>query len=147
MASHVPTVQRIYQAFATGDIPAILAVLSDDVRWEHWRDHSAHRLGYALLAPRTGRAGVQAFFQEVGRHTVNDFRVLDITGDDRLVAAEIEITLTNGDTGKRLHDEELHLWSFDTQGRVTRLRHYVDTAKHLDAAGLLSLKPEVAASA
>jgi ketosteroid isomerase-like protein len=30
-------------------------------------------------------------------------------------------------------DEELHLWTFNDNGKVVRLRHYVDTAKHLDA--------------
>jgi hypothetical protein len=33
-----------------------------------------------------------------------------------------------------LFDEELHLWTFDEDGRVVRLRHYRDTAKHIAAA-------------
>ena len=36
--------------------------------------------------------------------------------------------------GGRFADEELHLWTFDDAGRVTRYRHYVDTAKHIAAA-------------
>jgi len=33
-------------------------------------------------------------------------------------------------------DEEMHLWTFDANGKVIRLRHYTDTAKHIQAAGL-----------
>jgi hypothetical protein len=34
---------------------------------------------------------------------------------------------------KVLRDEELHLWTLDDHGKVIGLRHYVDTAKHIDA--------------
>ena len=49
------------------------------------------------------------------------------------VAAEtvIEAVLPNGNV---LSDEELHLWTFDADGKVCRFRHYVDTAKHIAAA-------------
>jgi len=35
--------------------------------------------------------------------------------------------------GGHYRDEEMHLWTFDDNGKVTRLRHYVDTAKHVAA--------------
>ncbi len=43
----------------------------------------------------------------------------------------IEATLPNGG---HYRDEEIHLWTFDDAGKVTRLRHYTDTAKHIAAA-------------
>jgi hypothetical protein len=46
----------------------------------------------------------------------------------------MRIEFTVKATGNRLRDEELHLWTFDDAGRVTALRHYVDTAKHIAAA-------------
>jgi hypothetical protein len=58
--------------------------------------------------------------------------VLDLLASDRQVGAEVRI-VTDSYT-----DEELHLWTFGDDGLVTRLRHYVDTAKHIaamDAAG------------
>jgi len=39
-----------------------------------------------------------------------------------------EFSLPNGG---RFADEEIHLWTFDESGRVVRLRHYLDTAKHI----------------
>jgi hypothetical protein len=50
------------------------------------------------------------------------------------VAAEIVIEFESPATGRRLRDEELHLWTFDDNGQVIRLRHYADTAKHIAAA-------------
>ena len=35
--------------------------------------------------------------------------------------------------GGHYRDEEMHLWTFDDEGKVVRLRHYVDTAKHIAA--------------
>jgi hypothetical protein len=35
--------------------------------------------------------------------------------------------------GGRSRDEELHLWTFDEHQQVVRMRHYVDTAKHIAA--------------
>ncbi len=50
------------------------------------------------------------------------------------VAAEIEIEFESPATGRGLRDQEMHLWTFDDSGQVIRLRHYVDTAKHIATA-------------
>ncbi|WP_374666473.1 hypothetical protein [Ramlibacter sp.] len=52
---------------------------------------------------------------------------------DSQVAVEVilDATLANG---KRIRDEEVHLWSLNPQGKVVRFRHYLDTAKHAAAA-------------
>lgn len=34
----------------------------------------------------------------------------------------------------RLRDEALHLWTVGPDGLISSLRHYVDTAKHIEAA-------------
>jgi ketosteroid isomerase-like protein len=49
------------------------------------------------------------------------------------VTAEIVIEVGLPDGG-RYRDEELHLWSFDADGKVRALRHYTDTAKQIAAA-------------
>lgn len=58
------------------------------------------------------------------------------TGRGEQVAAEILVDATNSATGSRIRDQEIHLWTFDDAGRVVRFRHYVDTAKHIAAAGV-----------
>lgn len=133
MPSALETVQQIYAAFGRGDVPAILAALDDEVKWEHWEDNFAQRAGVPWLLGGSGQAAAVAFFSEVGRMTINDFQVLGMMASDTQVAVEVvlDATLPNG---KRIRDEELHLWNVNAQGKVTRMRHYLDTAKHAAAA-------------
>jgi ketosteroid isomerase-like protein len=129
------TVQTIYAAFGRGDVPAIIDLVADDVEWESWGDNSAQKAGVPWMRTRRGKAGVGEFFQLVGQFTIHDFLVLSIMAGDRQVAAEFVIDATPPN-GRRYRDEEMHLWTFGTDGRVTRLRHYTDTAKHIAAAGV-----------
>ena len=145
------TVQSIYQAFGRQDIPAILATLAPDVRWEDFADNSAQRAGAPHLVPRHGPDGVLAFFGVIAGLQIHEFKVLDLFAGPRQVAAEVVIDFTVPATGRRLRDEELHLWTFDDQGRVARMRHYTDTAKHAWAFGLAAMAdapaPDLAAAA
>jgi ketosteroid isomerase-like protein len=127
------TVADIYAAFGRGDAPAILDWLADDVAWEDWSDNFAQRAGVPEMAPRRGRDDVGNFFALVGGWTVLEFAVLDVIGTGRQVAAEVRVAFA-APGGGRFTDEEIHLWTFGDDGRVTRLRHYVDTAKHIAAA-------------
>ena len=131
--SNLPTVQAIYQAFGQGDVPTILGHLADDVAWEQWADNRGQTAGVAHLALRTGPAGAAEFFGIIGAFEFKDFQVLSLMEGGNQVAAEtvIEAVLPNGNV---LSDEELHLWTFDADGKVCRFRHYVDTAKHIAAA-------------
>jgi uncharacterized protein len=127
------TVAEIYAAFGRGDVPALLDYLAEDVTWEHWAAWTPHKAGVPWLQPRTGKAGALEFFQIVGAWTISEFQVLDLMVGERQVSAQIviEARLPNGTT---LRDEEMHLWTFDAAGKVSRFRHYVDTAKHIAAA-------------
>jgi hypothetical protein len=50
----------------------------------------------------------------------------------RQTAVEVAIDAT-GPGGGRFRDEELHLYTLDDSGKVTRMRRHVDTAKHIAA--------------
>ena len=126
------TVADFYAAFGRGDVPAILARLADDVAWDDWPDNFGQRAGVPHLTPRRGPAEVAEFFGLLGAYTVQDFAVLDVIGTGRQVVAEIRASFVLPGGG-RFADEELHLWTFDDEGRVVRFRHYVDTAKHVAA--------------
>jgi ketosteroid isomerase-like protein len=131
-------VQRIYAAFGSGDIPTFLDHLDDDVAWESWTtDHRGQAAGVPWQAERRGKQGAIEFFELIGGLLeIHDFQVLDVIAGERQAAAEVVIEFTNSETGIRLRDEELHLWTFGDDGKVTRLRHYSDTAKHVAVAGL-----------
>jgi uncharacterized protein len=130
--SHLEVVQQLYAAFGRGDIPAILDMVSDDIRWEHWDDSFVQRTDVPSLAPRMGRDGVADFFGSIADWDVTEFDVLDLAASEHQVIAEVVIAATLPNGG-RFRDEELHLWGFDSDGKINRMRHYVDTAKHIAA--------------
>jgi ketosteroid isomerase-like protein len=128
--SHIETVQAMYEAFGRGDVPGILEHLAEDVRWDEWESPSAAQQAVPYLAPRRGRAGVEDFFKVVGALEFHDFAPLSFLEGPGEVAARIRIDLTVPATGKRFADEEIHLWTFGPDGKVTSLRHFVDTLTH-----------------
>ena len=80
--SHLEVVQQLYAAFGRCDIPTILDMVSDDVRWEHWDDSFAQRTDVPSLAPRTGRDGVAGFFGSIADWDVTEFDVLDLAASE-----------------------------------------------------------------
>jgi ketosteroid isomerase-like protein len=132
--SNLATVQGVYEAFGKGDVPAILDVLDEHVEWEAWENNSAVHAGVPWMSARHGKQDVVHFFEVAGRMEIIDLQILNMMEGGNQVAVEfvIEANLpTFG--GGHYRDEEMHLWTFNDAGKVTRLRHYVDTAKHISA--------------
>jgi ketosteroid isomerase-like protein len=135
MNDNLATIGAIYEAFGKGDIPTILDHLADDVRWEEWADNTAQKAGVPWMQARHGKAGALEFFQVMGdRLQVTEVSVLSLMAGGNQVAVEFVIACDVKGTGRRYRDEELHLWTLNEDGKVTRLRHYTDTAKHIEAA-------------
>jgi ketosteroid isomerase-like protein len=132
--SNVATVQSIYEAFGKGDTGAILAVLADDVAWESRADNTAVKAGIPTMMPRHGKAEVAKFLAVVGQMEVVDLQILNFMEGGNEVAVEFvfEANLPAWGGG-HYRDEEMHLWTFNDEGKVVRLRHYTDTAKHIAA--------------
>jgi uncharacterized protein len=141
-AANLAVIGEIYAAFGRGDIPAILDTIAADCRWESWGSNYAQAQGVSTLQARIGPAGVGEFFAAVGELEIHDFQVLDLLAGDRQVAVEVEIDVSIP-AGGRYRDEELHLWTLDEQMKVARMRHYVDTAKHIAAFASDDTPPEV----
>jgi ketosteroid isomerase-like protein len=132
--SNLATVGGIYESFGKRDIPAILDVLADDVEWEAWENNSAVEAGVPWMTPRRGKADVVHFFEAVGQMEILDLQVLNMMEGGNEVAVEfvLEANLPSFGGG-HYRDEEIHLWTFNDAGKVTRLRHYTDTAKQIAA--------------
>ena|SRR5438093_6380377 len=129
--THQPAVQAIYQAFGTGNVPALLERLAEDVEWEH--DSIDH--GIPWLKPGRGKAHVLKFFEIVGREfEISRFDVKSLFENGPQVIAQIAIEAKIRSTGKPLKDYELHVWTFDNQGKVKAFRHCVDTHQHFNAS-------------
>lgn len=132
MTNHVRAVEAIYAAFSRGDIKEILSMLADDVQW-NVDDTTAQREGVPWLQAQRGRAGVTKFFDFIGKWKFNDFRVLSVLGGGNQVAGEITLDADVTQSGGRLREREVHLWTFNDKGQVTRFQHYCDTAAHIAA--------------
>jgi ketosteroid isomerase-like protein len=133
--TNLATVQYIYEAFGRGDIPGILERISDDCKWESWPDNHLQAAGVAYFEARRGKAGAAAFFGSLAAIELHDFQVHAFLDGGRQVGVVCEIEFTVKETGRRLRDQEVHLWWLDERGQVAMMRHYVDTHKHLWANG------------
>jgi uncharacterized protein len=134
-SANLAVVGAIYEAFGRGDMDFILDQISDDCAWESWLDNHGQAAGLRPMQPRHGRDGVAEFFAYVATMQIEDFQVLDMLASDRQVVVEVQITIAMPD-GDTFTDEELHLYSLNNEGRISRMRHYVDTAKQIEAYGL-----------
>jgi uncharacterized protein len=122
--SNLPAVKAMYEAFARGDVPAILERLSRDVEWEYGSAVTT----VPWLQPRRGRAGAEAFFASLGELDIERFEPTTLFENGPLVVALCDFEATVKATGRRISEvEEVHIWKFDAQGLATGFRHRVDT--------------------
>lgn len=126
--SFVPVAARSYEAFARGDMAAVLADMHADIEW-----HQAQGLAHG---------GVYQGIDEVRR---NVFEPLDrdwweefvVTPQEFIDAGPDVVVLgryrgTARETGKTLDVPFVHVWTFD-DGRATRFRQFLDTAGWIEA--------------
>ncbi len=125
--SNLQTVQSIYEAFGRGDIGAILSHLADEVIWEY------DKIGSDIpwLEQRHGRAEVPKFFEALGALEFQEFRPKTLLENGDIVVALNNVTFTVKTTGKKvIEEDEVHIWYFDSHGRVNRFCHKTDTRQH-----------------
>ena len=127
--SNLETVQAIYDAFGQGNVPVILDQLDEAVEWE--RPGAGH--GVPWLKPGRGKAHVGQFFASLAVVDISKFVPVNLLAGGNQVVAVIDIELTVKATGEAVRDEELHLWTFGPDGKVSSFHHVVDTAQHVAA--------------
>ncbi|HEX8737663.1 MAG TPA: nuclear transport factor 2 family protein [Pyrinomonadaceae bacterium] len=125
--SNLANVKAMYEAFNRGDIPYILDRVADDVEWEKWEDNYAQKADIPYLRPQKGRQGVADFFKAVEDLGITNIEILSMMEGDNQVAVEVYLE------SAKFNDEEIHLFTFDDAGKITRFRHYLDTAKQIAA--------------
>lgn len=124
-------VRKIYEGFGSGNVPAILEHISDEVDWEYAYEETR----VPWLVPGTGRAHVAKFLQTVATSLeFRYFEVKHVLEGERLVVALCDLEATVRATGKKIVERhEPHLWHFDDHGVVIRFRHAADTRQHWEA--------------
>ena len=125
-------IRGAYEAFARGDIPAVLGALDPEIRWHEAESNPYMPSGEALVGPQTvlnelfvrlasewdGFAVHPASFHDAGEHIVVEGRY---SGKYRA-------------TGRDLDVQMCHVWTL-ANGKVTKFQQYVDTARLVDTMG------------
>lgn len=126
--SNIETVKAIYEAFGKGDIPFILSQLDENVAWEKWNDNHAQKADVPYMRERNNIDGVMEFFVETGKLGISNFEVVSIMDGGNKIAVEFDL-----ESERFGREEEMHLWTFNDEGKIIGFRHYLDTAKHIAA--------------
>jgi uncharacterized protein len=128
MSDNEAITRRMYEDFATGDVPAVLAVLDDDIRWFEAEGNPLWQGSPAI--------GPQQVVDQVFMRLAQDFDGFTITVDRIVglgdtVLMEGRYTGSGTATGRPLDAQVAHVWDF-RDGKVVRFQQYVDTAQVQD---------------
>jgi uncharacterized protein len=122
MADALTTVQTAYAAFGRGDIPALLELLSEDVRWQFVGDRKAPYTRTAV-----GRKQVGEWFGQVAQ--VDDIQAFEprqfLAGADHVSVIGWERTISKP-SGKPFECEWVHVWRL-RDGRISSFWGILDT--------------------
>ncbi len=125
---NVQVVRGIYEAFAEGDVPAVLEKMDQSIEWNEAENHV-----YADLNPYVGpQAILDGLFTRLGSEwegfTVAPEEFLD--AGDRVVVLGTYSGMYEA-TGRDVRAQFAHIWGV-REGRVESFQQYTDT-KHFDA--------------
>src|SRR5262249_21741816 len=123
MATPTTIVQQVYEAFGRGDVPALLALIADEVDWELVGSAS---LPYA--GRRRNHKEVADFFAAIPRaDAIHVFEPREfIEGGEHVTVLGFERS-TAIETGKEFETEWVHVFTI-RNGKVTRWRGFFNTA-------------------
>jgi uncharacterized protein len=128
--SNMDTVNKIYSAFAVGNIPAVLDLFDPAIEWvaaenSPLADHSPYR-------------GLNQVVEGVFTRIELEFPGLAIQVDELLDAGERVVMLgryhgVRKATGKAFHAQVAHIWTI-AAGKVTKFQQYLDTYQVAETA-------------
>lgn len=129
MPSNVEVIRGAYDAFAAGDVGAVVAAMAPDIVW-----NEAESFPYADRNPYVGPdAVVEGVFARLATEW-DDFRVTPtemLDAGDSVVALG-RYTARHGASGRPLDIPFAHVWWLEN-GRIRRFQQYTDTAATLAA--------------
>jgi len=121
-------VQQAYNNFKSGNIEALLNLMSDDIIWT-----LPEMEGVPFAGTRTGRAGVGEFFATVGALQE------PLSFEARELIAEGDKVVTLGSyhwrvkaSGREFSGDFAHAWTI-RDGKATEFHEYTDTAACINA--------------
>jgi uncharacterized protein len=130
-AENLRIVEQIYQCFAIGDIPGLLALLSPDIEW-----NEAEGFPYADCNPYRGPDAVlKGVFARVGNEwdgfAAHPRQMID--GGDTVIMFG-RYSATHKATGRSMSPQVAHFWTL-AGGKVVKFQQLVDTLAVARATG------------
>jgi len=126
---NVTTVRNLYDLFAKGDVPTVLAGFDPEIEW-----NEAENFPYADGNPYIGpNAVLEGVFMRLGSEW--DYWKLDI--GEVLDAGESVVAMgryqaKNKTTGKEINAQFAHVWKL-RDGKAVSFQQYADTQQVVDA--------------
>lgn len=118
-STSIDKVLELFELFGAGDLPAILAMCSDDVDWLHGGNPGAIPFAKSFH----GKEGVAGFFTAIGQSiqvtnlVPSNFRV-----EGKEVHHDFHVEATVLSTGKSYTADVEYIWTFDQDGKICRHR-------------------------
>ena len=122
-------VRGVYEAFARGDVPAVLAGFDPQIEW-----NEAENFIYADRNPYIGpQAVLEGVFMRIGGEWATFSAVPDeIVGAGETVVSRGRYRGTYKATGNRVDAQFVHVFKF-RDGKIAQFQQYTDTAQFRDA--------------
>jgi ketosteroid isomerase-like protein len=128
--SSLAVVKAIYDAFARGDVPAVLGAFDPQIRWSEAEGYFTAD-GNPYTGPQAVALGVfQRLVSDVAEFAVVPQGFID--GGDTIVVEGRYRGLMKA-TGTRIDAQFAHVWQV-RDGKVVRFQQYTDTKQWADAA-------------
>jgi uncharacterized protein len=132
---NVTLIQQLIETVKRGDGDGFRERLAENVRWEyHPTGNTAQDRDVPYMRLREGREAAAGFLHDIEEDfELQSLDVQSFLEGDGKVAVLLGYELTVKSTGKRVRDEEIHLYELGSDGKVTAFRHFLDTAKAIEA--------------
>ena len=123
MATNKEIVENVYASFASGDVPAVLGVMADDIQWT---EADGFPLTGTYVGPQAVLEGVFMRLGEIG----DDFAVMpeQFVGDGDTVVALGNYQWKHKSSGESAVVKMAHVWTLDG-GRLVAFQQHVDTLR------------------
>ena len=119
---NIALVRSLYEAFAKGDVPTVLAGFADDIEWNEPEG-----------IPYGGQyRGPQAVAENVFGPVTSDFDDFDVSPEEILadgdrVVVLLTVTGTANESGNKLSMPAAHVWTV-RDGKIAEFRQLADSA-------------------
>jgi ketosteroid isomerase-like protein len=128
---NIQIIDSVYNAFSTGDMPAVLGAMHPKIEWKEAESNSLAD-GNPYIGPDAVLEGVFARLGSIHEYFgLQDVKVHGM--DDNMVLATLRYDAKVKATGKSYNAQAAHVWTLNDEGKITAFQQYVDTKKLADA--------------